>query len=82
MVPATARWIGGADGGAWLACDGGRHTVLPCSVYWESGELAQRGTYVYRGMTLSQDDVVAFDGRTLYIEGSKGLVHQPPPITP
>ena len=60
-----------------MACDAGQHSALQCSVYWEgTGELAQQGIYTYRGMPLSQDELVAFDGRTLYIEG-KALVYEP-----
>jgi hypothetical protein len=73
-LPTDATWLGGPDGGVWLACVQLNPSRLRCSVFQENGDLLQSGTYSAKS-TVSVTDLVAFDGNTL-LTRTEALVHQ------
>ncbi len=64
-VAPAAVWAGGADGGAWIACD----PALRCTVWHEDGALAQRGSFVGQA-----GRPIAWTGHSLLLFGGGELL--------
>lgn len=80
-VPATAEWVGGADGGAWIECKRTEvDSQLFCAIYHDRlGELIMEGRFEISGRDksvgeLGQLNYNGFDGDSIYLADGRTLV--------
>jgi hypothetical protein len=78
-VPSDARWVGGADGGAYVRCSvDAAHDVNPCSVWNDyTGKLVESGNYrlLKEGRAAKESELrITFPdfGGLIYLQG--GLI--------
>ena len=84
-VPPDALWVGGADGGAWIACrrSAPSRGEYHCRVYLESGLPEFEGEFVCRGPQRAcdldvtrQDEYEAWDGHDILMHRGATLASQ------
>ncbi len=84
VVPASAVWAGGADGGVFIDCSPSRRgEPNPCTVYNDgNGDVYMSGKYVLkgqeRGATAEELKFEAADGSRIYLEHGLTLSPLPP----
>lgn len=81
-VPATAVWVGGADGGVFVAVrerGEGPPGIYDAEIYWEGGELWYRGRLKLEppgGRPVETDDasaLSAWDGEALHLADGRAM---------
>jgi hypothetical protein len=88
LVPASAVWAGGPDGGSFIECDvGAQHNVNRCLAYKEfTGDVTGGGFFQLSGSAraarLDELRFNGFDGDRIYLEKGMLIPTQPiPPVT-
>jgi len=83
VVPAGAKWAGGADGGAWILCTREEsRNVNHCEIYFENGDLWTKGDYqmTRSGRAATPEELVydGFDGDAILLASHQSLT----PVAP
>jgi hypothetical protein len=84
LVPASALWAGGADGGSFIECDvDEKHNVNRCLVYNDStGDLNDGGFFqlssLHRAARPNELKFEGADGERIFLADGKSLVHVEP----
>lgn len=79
QVPATAVWVGGADGGVWIDCQTGKDGKSNyCKIFNENtGTIEAEGEFLLRGShrpaTREELRFNSFDGYVIRLEDGKVL---------
>lgn len=68
-VPATAQWVGGADGGVYIHVSTGNSEVL--TIYYEAGDVWYAGESPLSADELKQ--LSGWDGTTLYLKNGRSI---------
>lgn len=79
IVPPSAVWAGGADGGAWIDCRPISSTRFACTIFNDqSGATWARGEYLLSGRPSASEQsslrYVSFDGVEIHLADEQSLI--------
>ncbi|MFN7925618.1 MAG: hypothetical protein U0Q16_36295 [Bryobacteraceae bacterium] len=83
VVPANARWLGGADGGAWIALEDDGGGRFRAAIFHEDGQAWYRGSLVLtiEGNADSAAELLqamdSWSGSEIVLRGGRKLVKPP-----